>query len=296
MIVSTLSNSVSHAETREEGLAKRPLLWLNVLCLDAPAVAIAWQWFFARAFGVELNPAEAAALFLTAWGIYLFDRVIDSLRLGDGIEQKLRERFCRRHRVGAMILLLLVGLTDVVIVLRFIERMLLIPGAVVALLVILYLGVNHIWCRVWRGLPIKELTTGFVFAAGTTFVPLARSSNSPGALLAVFLFAVVCSINCLSIAVWEREWDEQRGTCSFAVFLSNAAEHVRALSVVSLILCAIYALGEARYVSLGLSLALSALFLLLLQIGGSIRHDERTALADLVLLTPVLFLVFRTIT
>ena len=74
------------------------------------------------------------------------------------------------------------------------------------------------------------------------------------------------------------------------------AHDERALSVVSLILCAIYALGEGRYVSLGLSLALSALFLLLLQIGGSIRHDERTALADLVLLTPVLFLVFRTIT
>ncbi len=30
-------------------LLLKPWLWLNLVCLDAPIVAITWQWLFARA-------------------------------------------------------------------------------------------------------------------------------------------------------------------------------------------------------------------------------------------------------
>ena len=39
-----------------------PVIWLNLFCLDAPLVALAWQWLFARSFGAHLTwPLRAAA-------------------------------------------------------------------------------------------------------------------------------------------------------------------------------------------------------------------------------------------
>ena len=32
-----------------------PVVWLNLLCLDAPIVAVSWQWLFAHTFGAQLD-------------------------------------------------------------------------------------------------------------------------------------------------------------------------------------------------------------------------------------------------
>ena len=57
------------------------VVWLNLLCLDAPIVAVAWQWLFAHTFGAHLSLALRALLFLTAWLIYLADRFADTIKL-----------------------------------------------------------------------------------------------------------------------------------------------------------------------------------------------------------------------
>src|SRR3954447_10807188 len=74
-----------------------PLVWLNLVCLDAPLVAITWQLLFAKSFGIAVANGDTLALFLTAWLIYLADRLGDSMSLGAGGVMSLRQRFCRRH-------------------------------------------------------------------------------------------------------------------------------------------------------------------------------------------------------
>jgi len=32
-----------------------PVIWLSLLCLDAPLVALMWQWLFARTYDVKLD-------------------------------------------------------------------------------------------------------------------------------------------------------------------------------------------------------------------------------------------------
>ena len=61
-----------------------PVVWLNLVCLDAPLVSVAWLWLFARTFHATVDPVNCAALFLTAWLIYLADRLADSCSLPDG--------------------------------------------------------------------------------------------------------------------------------------------------------------------------------------------------------------------
>ena len=74
-------------------VSRSPLLWLNLVCLDAPLVAICWQWIFAYNFHLSVPPGHRAALFLTAWLIYLADRFGDSLSLVAGQPNSARQQF-----------------------------------------------------------------------------------------------------------------------------------------------------------------------------------------------------------
>src|SRR6266478_6068420 len=85
-------------EPKSQPVSRRPVIWLNVLCLDAPIVAISWQWLFARVFGVTMPLAEREGLFLTAWLIYLMDRLADSISLSPDVPKALRQDFCSRHK------------------------------------------------------------------------------------------------------------------------------------------------------------------------------------------------------
>jgi hypothetical protein len=61
--------SKSFAARRGDGapapapLRASPLTWLNLVCLDAPLVAIAWQWLFARSLSIRVDLGATAALF-----------------------------------------------------------------------------------------------------------------------------------------------------------------------------------------------------------------------------------------
>src|SRR3982751_6419223 len=95
--------AVSHgrdAALRRPWTAQRavPTVWLNLVCLDAPLVAIAWLWLFARTFHVPLQTGNCVALFLTAWLIYLGDRFADAVSLPANLPRSVRQDFCLRHR------------------------------------------------------------------------------------------------------------------------------------------------------------------------------------------------------
>ncbi|HEV3410133.1 MAG TPA: hypothetical protein VG095_07555, partial [Chthoniobacterales bacterium] len=128
---------------------------------------------------------------------------------------------------------------------------------------------------------------GFIFAAGT-MVGLLRSLTS-AAFPAWLCFACLCSLNCISIAVWERDLDHAQGRVSIATAFPRIVRLV--LPAMVLLSIVVVASGWSR---LNLCIATSAMLLLCVHvIGEKIQADIRTALADLVLLTPLVVLPFR---
>src|SRR2546423_12173695 len=95
-----------------------PAIWLNLICLDAPLVAVAWLWLFARTFQIPLQVGNSVALFLTAWLIYLGDRLADSASLEPDGPQSLRQQFCRRHRRLWIIMIALIAGLDAYVIWR----------------------------------------------------------------------------------------------------------------------------------------------------------------------------------
>lgn len=272
-----------------------PIVWLNLLCLDAPIVAVTWQWLFARNFHVSLHAPSRVALFLTAWFIYLADRFGDTLSLPRENSRSLRQRFCERHRRAWIALLALTGFFDSWLIIRYLDARIFFLGVGIGLLSLLYLATNYWLGKVWRVLPIKEICIGALFSVGTVAALLPKMERWSGSfLLSFFLFAALCSLNCISIAVWERTLDQTQGKNSLATRWPRVCSHLKSSALVLAGACVLVAIGSRTSAEVCGFIGASALLLGLLDLGHDvIPPDERTALADLVLLTPLSLLLFQ---
>ena len=271
-------------------IRQRPLLWLNVVCLDAPLVAISWQWLFANSFHVTVPSPARVALFLTAWLIYLIDRLADSHSVRASAEKSMRQAFCLRHIKIWIGLAIVIATLDGAVVLARLDQKLILKGAILGSIALVYLTVNSRFSQIWETIPLKEVAVGFLFASGTLLVFVAKFSIAKSTwVIVAFLFAVLCSLNCISIAVWERDLDRSQRKHSFATRFSKIGFWVRLFcGMVSLATLAA-AIVDRDLMALAACLALSAILLATLD-SLSIHLDERTALADLVLLTPAALL------
>lgn len=268
-----------------------PFVWLNLVCLDAPIVAVTWQLLFARSFHVPLSMAERAALFLTAWLIYLTDRFADVLHLSPADSQSLRQRFCRDHWPGWIAACVLIAALDLWIISRALDRETIRVGIFVGTISLVYLAVNYWLGKAWRFLPIKEICVGSLFAAGGLAVLFMRHESSSQFLITFVLFAALCSLNCISIAIWERDLDLGQRKNSIATRWAGARTFLRPAAILIVILAV--ALGTRTTLSVYVCIGASALMLAMLDLlGEKIWRDERTALADLVLLTPLILIAF----
>ncbi len=73
-------------------------LWLNILSLDAPIVAMLWQAALSRCYHITLIPGCHAALGLAVWLIYLVDRTLDGMAKTETHRLSARHAFYRKHR------------------------------------------------------------------------------------------------------------------------------------------------------------------------------------------------------
>jgi hypothetical protein len=285
MIGAPASKSFTAAGGVPQRIRISPLVWMNAVCLDAPVVAVSWLWLFARSFEVALAPAAIAALFLTAWLIYLADRLGDTTTVDLRRATSFRQRFCLQHRRVWLVLIGIVAVADAAVIATQLRSGVLMLGAVVAVPAIAYLLTNQLRPRVWRALPAKEMTIGVLFAAGT-LVPIALHLRS-AAFLPWLLFAALCALNCICIAMWERWLDHAQQRISVATAFPRVGGAV--LPALIGLTSAAFALGRMSAVAqpIYLCVAGSAALLAVVHLcRRRIQPDVRTALADLVLLTP----------
>jgi hypothetical protein len=273
---------------RDRAVSRSPLLWLNLVCLDAPLVAICWQWIFAHSFHLSVPIGHQAALFLTAWIIYLVDRFGDSVSLVTEQPKSVRQRFCLRHKSIWLVAIICVAADDLIDVLRAVDYETAVPGAVLGAFTIAYVAINHAHSEIWETIPLKEFIIGSLFAAGTLVgvTPHVFAERST-MISAAILFASLCSLNCISIAIWERDLDRIQGKHSIATRWAHANSLPPILLLAGSVVLALFDPGAWPAVLClgGSGLLLGALPFV------RVSRDERTALADVVLLTPLAFVV-----
>lgn len=267
-------------------------MWPNLLGLDSPAVAVAWQWLFARVFGADLPPVFHLILGLSVWCVYLADRLYDATRAPQTDGQTDRLRFTQQHFTALSVVALTVGTVNFFLILQHVPRPLMVTGLLTAgLLAIYYILRIKASARLASILP-REILCGMIFGLGSVIAPHAflPPGGGSGFFPAALLLGLVCAASCTLISVWEKAEDIAGNDRSIATLPSKIIPHVsHVLTVLILLTVAMAFIGPWR---IYLAVAASALAL-----RGMLRFERHFSqralrvLADAVLLTPLIFLV-----
>jgi hypothetical protein len=274
-----------------------PLRLWHLASLDAPTVAAVWAAGIAWAAGVRLPWWVPALLALTAWVVYIGDRLLDAraaLRAADPRQLRERHLFHWRHRRVLLPLAAASACTAAWIILERMpagirERDLLLGAAALAYFTRVHSRRNRPLFR--SPLPSKELMVGVLFTAGCALPTWHRiragGIGSPAWPLAaaVLYLALLAWLNCHSIERWET-----RGSNSPRAHVLTPAT---ALALAGGLLAALLAAAQPRMAALIAAGAGSALLLALLdRLRCRFTPVALRAAADLVLLTPLLLTPF----
>ena len=267
--------------------------WPTVLSLDAPAVALVWQVFFARLAGVHLQSHHLGLLGMVTWVVYAADRWMEGLEIDPDRVCTRRHRFYQQHRRPVAALCAGLTVAGTALAMIHLTRAEWRAGLSLAAPVALYLVAGPLLRRIeaWR-IP-KELCIAVLFAAGTGCFPFVLAGPEAGRIvLPVTWFALLCFVNLVLIARWETAVDVAHA--QFSIALAHPALD-RTLSA-SPWLLALLAAGAAFLdtggpVAVTACVAVSALLLGLLdRWQDRLGRQRARAVVDATLLTPLVLL------
>lgn len=252
-------------------MQSRPWLWPNLLSLDAPIVALLWQILFVRCFHGSLGMLPAALLAVAVWLIYVADRTLDAWR---GSIERPRHEFYRRHWRAVLPVWIAVLGSGAWLAWSRLPAPLFVEGAAVASGTGLYLAAVHLTPGLMRREGSKESAVAVLFGLGASLAawPGVQTSSD---VLAILLFSGLCWMNCTAIDDWER------------------GRELRPSIIAAAALVALIAAGLLRdhRPILGAAETTGALGLVLLdRLRPRYSPEALRVLADVVLLTPILFL------
>jgi hypothetical protein len=263
--------------------------WPTVLSLDAPAVALAWQWEMARAAGVTLGVAPRFVLAASVWLSYAGDRWLEGLRLAPAQILTHRHSFYQRRRRAIAVVGTAVLAADLAVAERYLPPADLMAGLVLLGAVLAYLLSHQLIHRrkPWR-LP-KEACVALLLTSGAAlFVLAGRPALWLSLSAPLGLFAGLCFANCALISRWEREVDRGHGQTSLVRQFRGAAAFSRALPWALAALAAVAAVAAPECGRpAALCACASGLLLGLVDLAEPrLGRQAARVLADVALLTP----------
>jgi hypothetical protein len=234
-------------------------------------VAVLWQILFARCFHADINVLAAALLVLAVWLIYAADRVMDAWTDNSNLP---RHEFYRVYwRVVAPVWAAALAISGWLAWTRL-PRVILERGLILMAAVALYFAAVHLAPAALRRAWPKEIAVAILFALGASVAAWShvRSAADIGGIV---LFSCLCWINCVAIEQWERklavEWP-----------IGLAAMCVAAAALIMMI--------EHRPVLSAAEAASAIAFVLLDRGRHRLSGDALRVLADVALLSPLVFL------
>lgn len=264
--------------------------WATVLSLDAPAVAVAWQAFFAQLWRAPLRAHHVLLLGAATWLVYAADRWMEGLEIDPARVQTQRHRFYQRWRWPLAGLILVVAAGAAGIAWASLSQPEWRAGLAIATPVAAYLVVGPLLRRTrpWR-LP-KEVLIAVLFCASTACFPLVAGGGITWRrALELGWFALLCFSNLALIARWEREVDVAHGQVSLALRHPAAARLIRLLPWLCSVAAAVVGGMHRLDPRLAGCLTVSGLLMGCLdQAEPRIGRQMARALVDATLLTPLL--------
>ena len=191
---------------------RRKPFWLipNLLSLDAPLVAVAWLYMFAKTWRVEYLPWVAyVSLGLVVWVIYVTDRLFDSSLQG-AISGKLEERhqFHRKHQRIFRGLVVMASVTAVIFVIKGMPVSVYGYAVFGGMMTAGFFALSFFSTQGPDDIPYaKNVLAGLAFAYGTAMIAFVFTGFDLWELIKsreLICFAVLCILNISAIDLWEH--------------------------------------------------------------------------------------------
>jgi hypothetical protein len=179
------------------------------LSLDAPLVAVAWLYIFAKTWRVDYLPWVAyASLGLVVWLIYATDRLLDvSMRGLDENPQPRHEFHHKYHRVFR-VLVMGAGMLALILVVTGLPVAIYGYAFVGGLMVAGFFALSVFSTHGPHELPYgKNIVAGLAFAYGTAMIAFSYTGLDMSELLrsrTLICFVVLCILNISAIDLWEH--------------------------------------------------------------------------------------------
>ena len=260
-------------------------------------VAVLWQTLFLRCLGAPVRWLPALLLFLTVWLIYVADRLLDAR---NGAVTTPRHQFYRRSfRWVLTAWMIVLASTAGMVFLGFANPLLLRGGAMLAAVFLYLASVHCLPARAgWIGL--KEAMVAVLFALGTSLPAWGQIRTAHDALTVV-LFSMLCWLNCIAIEQWEsdtgrlgiiaREEKRLPGRSVVAQSKKDGFARLPVAPIAGIIAVAGMAvLHHDRPILAGAESASLFALVLLDGLHHKLSRDALRVLADVALLTPLVFL------
>ncbi len=182
--------------------------WLNFLSLDVIFLALFWQEVLARSTHTYPTLQERTLLGLVVGMIYIFDHLLDA-RVNKSLphlNNAPRHHFIKKHALLFRYILLFATLIALSL-LSTISYKLLLSGSLLALLTLLYLGMNTFLLNRGDWFSGREVFIAFIFTVGCGLAPLLHLQGRADKILLAFSlieFFILAFLNCTLIARLER--------------------------------------------------------------------------------------------
>lgn len=278
---------------------RSPLALWHLLSLDAPSVATAWTLAVASAVDLHLPWTAPAAMFVAVWILYAADRLLDARSLDEhthaaGMEE--RHRFHHRHR-RAFLLGIILSACALAVLLRTLDPRALRLYTLLGTLLAAYFVLIHARSDSAHRLP-KELAVGIFFPAAVFIPTVARLPQLRLDFLPIaILLAATCSLNCLFLYAWEHPSERSQAHWSTVWATRRLTALTCTVAALSVAYCVVSTrLLSSQYALTACILASSLLLLTLHHLRRRLQPIHLRALADLVLLTPLVPLAVALLT
>ncbi len=188
-------------------------MWLipNLLSLDAPLVAVAWLYIFAKTWRVDYHPWEAyVSLALVVWVIYVADRLLDaSIHDGSSVRLEARHVFHRKHQSRFLMGAALAATAALVMVIAYMSFAIYHYVFMGGLMVAGFFGLSLLSSQDENEAPhAKNVLAGASFAYGTAMmahVYLPELGIYQMLVSREFIcFGVLCILNISAIDLWQH--------------------------------------------------------------------------------------------
>ena len=177
-------------------------MYLNVIALDAPFIAVLWQYFLMKTFKLEVSISETMALFFVVWFIYLIDRFFDSFI---DFHKTERHFFTKQHPKLIILLILFTFLTSLLLIINL-DPSIIRGGLVLGCFIILYFLLVHAGAKNLIVQTIsKEMLVGIGFGTGVGLPVIVSDLPIQTWLPTIALFCLICWLNCRLIDKWESK-------------------------------------------------------------------------------------------